>query len=208
MGGGREGGNTIVGVGCYAGCANTVIGQCQGHRRPCGLFYCAEHNVDRLCNECGSDLYRYHQAEARYPQYRAASLRMLSVDQSRGSWRTSTVTSAVFFVIVVGVAMSGVLPDQVPGALAPLLAVVLGAVAAGSAYLWWRTGERLNRLRRRFDAEPGFEQFAVLWERQWPERASEEQEARNRQRLVELIAAALVIPNGQAEGQPVEASGE
>lgn len=39
-------------VGCFAGCNNPVIGQCPGYKGPCNRFYCKEHSVDRLCNDC------------------------------------------------------------------------------------------------------------------------------------------------------------
>jgi hypothetical protein len=36
------------------GCNEPVIGQCQGHKEPCGRFYCRKHSKGRLCDECAA----------------------------------------------------------------------------------------------------------------------------------------------------------
>lgn len=197
----------IVGIGCYGGCANTVIGQCQGHGRACGRFYCAQHNLDRLCYDCGADLSTDLDAEARYPGYCAASRRVATAQQSRRSRQLATVVTGALLAAAMVVALGDIGAPDLPERWATLVAWVLLALFTGTAILWWRARDWEELLRDEYDGEPGFAQFAVTWERQWRDRSTDPQDPRNRERLVRLITTALQNPVRWDEAIPPVESG-
>jgi len=172
-----------------------VIGQCQGHSHGCGRFYCVAHNVDRLCADCWADVRVDQEARTRYREYWSASAGLMSASQSKRSWRNAGVAAAVAVSVVLVAVSAGLRPRQVPATavtLASLGLVILGVVAAG---MWWRTRREEQDVRLRYGHEPGFSQFAVMWQRQT------EHDAGSQERLVGVIVSALTAPRPKA-GDP------
>jgi len=54
-----------TGIGCFRGCGQPVIGQCQGYQDPCGRFYCTTHSVGKLCGDCGERKLKDEEAQKR-----------------------------------------------------------------------------------------------------------------------------------------------
>ncbi|PKN91072.1 MAG: hypothetical protein CVU44_20875 [Chloroflexi bacterium HGW-Chloroflexi-6] len=47
-----------------SGCTNPVIGQCTGHKKTCGRYYCHEHSIDTLCSDCANQKIADEKTEA------------------------------------------------------------------------------------------------------------------------------------------------
>lgn len=53
-----------VNIACSTpGCVNPVIGQCTGHKKTCGRYYCHEHSLGTLCGDCAKQKTVDDQAE-------------------------------------------------------------------------------------------------------------------------------------------------
>lgn len=181
-----------MGIGCYAGCGGDVVGQCQGHARRCGRFYCLAHGLDRLCEDCAADLIRDNEAEQRYGAYHDASRNIVSARRSKESWRRATVVAAVLLTAALAVPLTGVLGSAVPLGARGLVVAALAAAAVGSVLRAKGARSSEEDLRRRYGGEPGFQEFLPTWERQLGERTGDVRDVlRDKERLVDLISSAL-----------------
>lgn len=183
-----------TGIGCaYPGCPHPVVGQCNGYRDSCGVFYCAEHSSGKLCWSCAALL---REDEERRLEQEAA--RMIHEDYVRTAKeirkqaeKTGCLRVALLFVapaVCVGVGLLGsLLPHSAIGQVWLLAWTFLGApisvVMAVRGVIRARKRWALNRAVEVSAKKPHFAEFFADW-----------QENRLKEQLMIIagIAAALV----------------
>jgi hypothetical protein len=75
----------MINIGCSVeGCNEPVIGQCQGHKEPCGRFFCRKHSKGRLCDECAAiveqeKIYNDYCATSQYVKGKASGFKAFGI---------------------------------------------------------------------------------------------------------------------------------